>query len=117
MAREVQRKELQEAMAFQLNTRSQVLTITRDEELYRDVMSLLGDLTNSILGTHITKAAESDEDRYHRVFGEVSEDDVKALNQHLGEKAMAAEQMNKSKAAALSALQEELSRKFHSRIK
>lgn len=82
------------------------------------VISLLGSLTNSIIGDtgKGTETSKTDEQRYRDVFGNVTEVDIQALNQFLEGRVEQAKQETTSKEVALTTLQSDLAKRFSKRI-
>lgn len=117
VARESIRRDHIQADDIRLRTLSMIWLGTRDPEAGSDVISLLDKITNSILlSDNNSSVAASEEQRYKEVFGEISQQDVAALNTFLENKALAAEQVSRSKEDAMNHLHEELSRRFRERI-
>jgi len=86
-------------------------------EMLESIQGLWGSIYNGIVGTEEKIIERSADQRYKAAFGDVSELDIAKLNEHLGDKTLADKQRAKSKDEALKVLENELEKRFRSRIK
>lgn len=80
------------------------------------IRELVSGMFNDILGGVEKYRSKTEEERYKEVFGEVTEEDVEKLNEHLENKVLKAEQEEESKQQTLKRLERELSNRFRKRI-
>ena len=68
------------------------------------------------MGTSERYAAKGDEERYKSVFGDIDEEEVEKLNEHLENRQLQIQQEKVTKDQALGRLEKELRKKFSNRI-
>ena len=113
----VYRQEMQYLRKTQLGISKAMLHLGGDlEGRIESIQELWSAIADDIIGvTHKTKD-RSDEGRYKEVFGEVTDEDVEALNQHLEDRTLLIEQDRMSKQQAMERLEKELGTRFRNRI-
>ncbi len=113
----VYRQETQYLRETQLGISKAMLHLGGDlEGRIESIQELWSEIADDIVGVaHKTKDL-SDEGRYKEVFGEVTDEDVEALTQHLEDRTLVIEQEQMSKEQAMRRLEEELGARFRNRI-
>lgn len=113
----IRSRDVAEIKNINLKTLSSCLPVSADPSKQIDsIQELVHDLIGAIIGTSEEYIAKGDEQRYKDVFGEIDDDEVDKLNEHLENRIIQIDQEQMEKEQALKVLERELQRKFKRRI-
>ena len=113
----VYRRETQYLRETQLGISKAMLHLGGDlEGRIESIQELWSGIADDIVGVAHKTRDRSEEGRYKEIFGDVTEEDIDNLTQHLDDKSLVIEQDQMSKDQAMKRLEEELGSRFRNRI-